>query len=231
MKLTEKIKRRIMACESSTFELCANLHDEDIPELVEILQKKPNIQYLDLSSNKIEQAGAINLSQLKHLIYLDISSNNITNEAVLELLLNENLISLNCSSNPLLDNKLAHAILAKKTHQTTLVFDRTKISGDMLRSIDKMCSLNKEIRDKISFSKSQDECKESDSASSIISSNSESSTLTPAEVVRIDSKSTEQIIEKSALINSNSLFAFFKSLSCRKEKNSEAQRTHTPSLT
>jgi Leucine-rich repeat (LRR) protein len=146
MKLSEEIKHEIITCESGRLELCWNLHDEDIPELVEILQSRPSIQYLDLSSNKIGQAGVVCLSKLKHLIHLNLSNNNITNEAVQILLLNKNLISLNCSENSLLDNKLAGEIMNKATHHTSLKFNGTKISSNLLQKIEKRCASNREVR-------------------------------------------------------------------------------------
>jgi hypothetical protein len=222
MGLTENMKLRIRVCDSGRFELQGNLHDEDIPELIEALQDKPSIQYLDLSSNMIEEAGAILLAQLKHLIHLNLSNNHITNKAVEVLLLNKNLISIDCSENILLDDSLANFILSKPTHHTCLEFDRTEISHNLLKQIEKRCLKNREAYNKILYSKVDEERKEGISDTDEISSNTGSSNSTPASSESVSIEMASQKIAKPMQNTSNGFFAFFKCFSESKTRSHEA---------
>src|SRR6188508_1602423 len=72
-----------------------DLTDDDMPDLLRALSNNTSIKHLNLSTNKIGNAGAANLAERLTLTSLDLERNAIGDAGVIALSENQSLASLN----------------------------------------------------------------------------------------------------------------------------------------
>jgi|GEM_PF-2071923 len=149
LKLTQELEQQILQTQQTKLNLSNfGLSDEDIVILCRLVQAKPTITGLDLSSNSIGSKGAQLLSELNQLKELNLNSNNLGDKG-LECLAKGRLQLnvLQVKNNNLTDKSLD--ILKKLTCPSLEFTDNPALSAEAIKKI----NLLRQPRFKLSLSK------------------------------------------------------------------------------
>lgn len=206
MPLPAHIKERIKKHVDQRFSLSlsnANIWDDDIGELVELVNANPKITYLNLECNNIENIGAKELVLLTNVTNLDVSQNNLDDDAAITLINASQFIKLDLSRNWGITDRTGQFILDQKTQHTFLSIQQTKVSEELRNKI------SEKVRKRNNSTGTSSKQTESNELSIPPVEKNAANQKTPSSPMGLFSKTTETVSGSSLNSGSSSFFACF----------------------
>jgi len=121
------------------------LWDDDIKELVEVLNTKPEFTELDLSCNNFRFRQSNPLSDLRYIRVLDVSSNSVKPKTLHELLANESIEEIDLSQNGF-DDSVTEVIIQNTQQLRLKLGGNNSLSSESLDAISQQLEKNQRDR-------------------------------------------------------------------------------------